>query len=242
MAGCFRGARRGATDTLPPPIAIRIPLAPRPATGASAPDGSASEAALGRRRRPSCRVAQHGRELVRPRPARHRRQRLDQPEVLVRPDVRRGVEQRNEGQGFRSRREMIQIAPGGQHVLRDPVRRRAAPGAQHLDKGTRRVCALLRQRRLCDRGDGHVLQSDDPGGDVDDQRVAPGAGRRSGDADPHPPVAAAAARAAPPPRASIGERRSSPPPAGGFAAAHARRQWRTRRKLANRGMPLRVVP
>ena len=31
---------------------------------------------------------------------------------------------------------MIQIVPSGQHVLRDPVRRRAAPGAQHLDQGT----------------------------------------------------------------------------------------------------------
>ena len=82
----------------------------------------------------SCGFAQHSGELVRPRPARHRVQWLDQPKVLVRPDIGGVIEQRDEGERFRSRYEVIQVMPSGEHVFRDPVRRRAIAGAQHLDQ------------------------------------------------------------------------------------------------------------
>ena len=85
-------------------------------------------------RSPSCCFAQHSGELVRPRPARHRRQWLDQPQVLVRPDIGGVIEQRDEGERFRSCYEVIQVMPSGEHVFRDPVRRRAIAGAQHLDQ------------------------------------------------------------------------------------------------------------
>ena len=57
---------------------------------------------------------------------------VDQPEVFVLPDVRLVVDQRNEGQDSGHAARWFRSCHTGQHVLRDPVRRRAAPGAQPL--------------------------------------------------------------------------------------------------------------
>ena len=62
--------------------------------------------------------AQNSGQLVRPRPARHHGQRLDQPKILIRPYIGGIVEQRDEGQRFRPGCKVIQIVPRRQHTSR----------------------------------------------------------------------------------------------------------------------------
>jgi len=86
-----------------------------------------------------CRFVQDSGELVRLRPAENLGQRLDQSKVLLLPDIGSIVEQRDEAQVLRPRREVAQIVPNSHHVFGYSTRRRAIPGAQHENQRATRL-------------------------------------------------------------------------------------------------------